>query len=242
MIWRQTPALPLSSGIRLLVCREPRSRGWLLLTQERVVVIGIVVLVPPPNDRVGADDRSACEAAASRRWSWRGKGIASPDQPREPKQSWRPPGTNRPGCARSRQGTELAESRFQASRVTFVRRQRPYRRSPRSRSKGCFSARAKRSSHRCRDKRCSVSGHENPASRVLRVRRVLAGHRAQGNPVVENAVGHAVLDDGLRVRAVSVAAPATCPGAPRARIGLCRSPTRSPFHQPKYEQALGGEW
>jgi hypothetical protein len=68
-----------------------------------------------------------------------------------------PPGTNRPGCARSRQGTEFAESRFRASRVTFVRRQRPYRRSPRSRSSGYCSARAKRSSHRCRDKRCSVS-------------------------------------------------------------------------------------
>ena len=36
-----------------------------------------------------------------------------------------PPGTNRPGRARSRQGTEFAESRFRASRVTFVRRQRP---------------------------------------------------------------------------------------------------------------------
>jgi len=60
-----------------------------------------------------------------------------------------PPGTNRPGCARSRQGTECAESRFRASRVTFVRRQRPYRRSPRSRSSGCCSARAERSSDRC---------------------------------------------------------------------------------------------
>ena len=56
-----------------------------------------------------------------------------------------PPGTNRPGCARSRQGTEFAESRFRASRVTFVRRQRPYRRSPRSRSSGC--ARLGRSGH-----------------------------------------------------------------------------------------------
>ena len=56
-----------------------------------------------------------------------------------------PPGTNRPGCARSRQGTEFAESRFRASRVTLVRRQRPYRRSPRSRSSGCCSAR--RSGH-----------------------------------------------------------------------------------------------
>ncbi len=70
-----------------------------------------------------------------------------------------PPGPNRPGCARSRQGTEFAESRFRARRVTFVRRQRPYRRSPRSRSRGCCSARAKRPPHRCRDKRCSVSSN-----------------------------------------------------------------------------------
>ena len=68
-----------------------------------------------------------------------------------------PPGTNRPGCARSRQAPSLLSSRFRASRVTFVRGQRPYRRSPRSRSSGCCSARAKRPSHRCRDKRCSVS-------------------------------------------------------------------------------------
>ena len=53
-------------------------------------------------------------------------------------------------------GAEFAGSRFRASTVTFVRRQRPYRRSPRSRSPGCCSARAERSSHRCRDKRCSV--------------------------------------------------------------------------------------
>jgi hypothetical protein len=33
----------------------------------------------------------------------------------------------------------------------------PYQRSPRSRSPGCCSARAERSSHRCHDKRCSVS-------------------------------------------------------------------------------------
>jgi len=77
-----------------------------------------------------------------------------------------PPGTNRPGCARSRQGTEFAESRFRASRATFVRRQRPYRRSPRSRSRGCCSARAKRSSHRCRDKRCSVSSIAGTRSAV----------------------------------------------------------------------------
>jgi hypothetical protein len=79
------------------------------------------------------------------------------------------PGTNRPGCARSRQGTEFAESRFRASRVTFLRRQRPYRRSLRSRSRGCCSAKAKRSSHRCRDKRCSVSSRPTASSSVAGV-------------------------------------------------------------------------
>ena len=34
-------------------CHEPRSRGWLLLTQDAVVVIGMVVEVPLPNDRAG---------------------------------------------------------------------------------------------------------------------------------------------------------------------------------------------
>ena len=66
-----------------------------------------------------------------------------------------------------------------------MRRQRPYRRSPRSRSSGCCSARAKRSSHRCRDKRCSVSSHP-AATRVStpvaatpgeRQPRALASHR-----------------------------------------------------------------
>jgi hypothetical protein len=91
-----------------------------------------------------------------------------------------PPGTTRPGCARSRQGTEFAESRFRASRVTFVRRQRPYRGSPRSRSGGCCSARAKRSSHRCRDRRCSVSWHETACRRLCPVPAVGSGDPAQG--------------------------------------------------------------
>ena len=53
-----------------------------------------------------------------------------------------PPGPTRPGCARSRQGTEFAGSRFRSSTVTFVRRHRPYQRLPRSGSPGCCSARA----------------------------------------------------------------------------------------------------
>ena len=77
--------------------------------------------------------------------------------------------------------------------------------------------------------RFRVSGHENSQRQGSSVRPRTSAHRAQGILVVENAVGHAGLDDGLRARAVSVAAPATCPGALRARIGLCRSPTRSPY-------------
>ena len=98
-----------------------------------------------------------------------------------------PPGTNRPGCARSRQGTEFAESRFRASRVTFVRRQRPFRRSPRSRSSGCCSARAKRSSHRCRDKRCSVSS--GPAASSVAIRACAAPDEAAADPQVAAATG-----------------------------------------------------
>jgi hypothetical protein len=37
------------------------------------------------------------------------------------------------------------------------------------------------------------------------------------------------VDDELRARAYSVAAPATCPVVLRARIGRCRSPAGSPF-------------
>jgi hypothetical protein len=68
----------------------------------------------------------------------------------------------RPGRARldvtdrSRTSRPL-DRQSRASTVTFMRRQRPYRRSSRSRSRRCCSARAKRSSHRCRDKRCSNS-------------------------------------------------------------------------------------
>jgi hypothetical protein len=69
----------------------------------------------------------------------------------------RPLGRARPRCARSRQGTEFAGSRFRSSTVKFVRRHGPSQRPPRSRSRGCCSARAERSSDRCRDKRCSVS-------------------------------------------------------------------------------------
>jgi hypothetical protein len=116
------------------------------------------------------------------------------------------PGTNRPGCARSRQGTEFAESRFRASRVTFVRRQRPYRRSPRSRSSGCCSARAKRSSHRCRDKRCSVSSRPRASSSVALVlvtqaerKPPRAGHAAGRRLRVSTDSGHDFVADGGRL-------------------------------------------
>jgi hypothetical protein len=119
-----------------------------------------------------------------------------------------PPGTNRPGCARSRQGTEFPESRFRASRVTFVRRQRPYRRSPRSRSRGYCSARAKRSSHRCRDKRCSVSSGPGARSALTRVAArprerepgALAGRRGSGRQQA-----HRRLPQSRRSRAAGVA-------------------------------------
>src|ERR671915_1010983 len=47
----------------------------------------------------------------------------------------------------------------------------------------------------------------------------------------ENVVGQAVLDDGLRARACSVVAPATCPVALRARIRRCRLPALLPRYQ-----------
>ena len=56
--------------------------------------------------------------------------------------------------------------------------------------------------HQERAVRFSVSGHENRPSRNLGLARVLADHRAQGILVVENAVGHAGLDDGLRAREI----------------------------------------
>jgi hypothetical protein len=68
--------------------------------------------------------------------------------------------------------------------------------------------------------------------RDLRSGRVLAVHRAQGILVVENAVGHAGLDDGLRARAVSVAAPATY-----RSVSLAESFSISPLAL----QAIGGE-
>ena len=67
-----------------------------------------------------------------------------------------PQGPARPDV-RGPTGHRVCWSRFRASTVTFMRRHGPYRRSPRSRSSGCRSARAERSSHRRRDKRCSVS-------------------------------------------------------------------------------------
>ncbi len=46
------------------------------------------------------------------------------------------------------------------------------------------------------------SGHENSPRRSSRSGRVIARHRAQGILVVENAGGHAGLDDGLRAREI----------------------------------------
>ena len=85
--------------------------------------------------------------------------------------------------------------------------------------------------------RSCCSGHENPAGRVPRARRVLAGHRAQGILLWRTQLGTPFWTMGFPC--FSVAAPATCPGALRARIGLCRSPTRSPS-QLLVLQAIGG--
>ena len=120
--------------------------------------------------------------------------------------------------------------------VTRRRIPRRYRPRPRKAWRGASSAqrgfrvlgREQEPGHRRRD--AWFSGHENPSGRNRRSGRLLAltGHR--GILVVENAAGHAVCGRWASSPWFSVAAPATCPGAPRARIGLCRSPTRSPSH------------
>src|SRR5215204_1928154 len=71
--------------------------------------------------------------------------------------------------------------------------------------------------------RYSDSGHETAQLRVA-VRAWPYGRSTGTGAFTENVVGQAVLDDELRARAVSVAAAATCPDVPRARIGRCRSP------------------
>jgi hypothetical protein len=70
------------------------------------------------------------------------------------------------------------------------------------------------------------SGHETQLGGSVRERPY---GRATGiGAFWENVVGQAVLDDGLRARACSVAAPATCPVALRARIRRCRLPALLP--------------
>ena len=71
------------------------------------------------------------------------------------------------------------------------------------------------------------SGHETASWRVA-VRGRPYGRATGIGAFWENVVGQAVLDDGLRARACSVAAPATCPVALRARIRRCRLPAGSP--------------
>ena len=75
---------------------------------------------------------------------------------------------------------------------------------------------------------CAVSGHENPSRRNFRPARVVAGTGHRGFLCGERSWARRFGRWPSRP-GVSVAAPATCPGALRARIGLCRSPTRSPF-------------
>ena len=102
-------------------------------------------------------DRRRSRPRGRRECRNRGKGIASPDQPREPKQSWRPQGpTGLDVRDHDRAPSLLNPDSEQTGSHSCVGRDRTDG-SPRSRSSGCCSARAKRSSHRCRDKRCSVS-------------------------------------------------------------------------------------
>ena len=166
-----------ASGPQLRNAREASARDEALAASDEARVPGARDPLEASVRRGWRESSKRSSASVGADAPFRGKGIASPDQPREPKQSWRPQGPTGLDVRDHDRGTEFAESRFRASRVTFVRRQRPYRRSPRSRSSGCCSARAKRSSHRCRDKRCSVSGHENPSGRNRRSGRVLV-HRS----------------------------------------------------------------
>ncbi len=74
----------------------------------------------------------------------------------------------------------------------------PTRLAPAQRMRVAYAGLARRrQAERCRD-----SGHENSPRRSSRSGRVIARHRAQGILVVENAGGHAGLDDGLRAREI----------------------------------------
>ena len=138
---------------------------------------------PAAADYPGPDDGRllAVEASVRRGWResskrsspsvgadapFRGEGIARPEQPQEPKQSWRPQGPAGLDVRDHDRASRLRDRQSRARTVTFVRRHGPHRRSPRSRSPGCCSARAERSPHRCRDKRCSVSS--DPVTRAAR--------------------------------------------------------------------------
>ena len=184
---RDEPDRELSRGqATIAVARDFPTRRLAMLHPQGVAEVLRSVLRLPEAVRWGTPARRAAgrpfaAASCAERTVWRSPAVTATPLARLP-QPWQrhsepgpaaraeavvaPPGTNRPGCARSRQGTEFAESRFRASRATFVRRHRPYRRSPRSRSRGCCSARAKRSSHRCRDTRCSVSSIPTAADRL----------------------------------------------------------------------------
>src|SRR5215207_5642362 len=65
------------------------------------------------------------------------------------------------------------------------------------------------------------SGHETAALKVA-VRARPYGRPTGTGAFTENAVGRPFVDDELRARAYSVAAPATCPDVLRAHIGRCR--------------------
>src|SRR5918996_2882551 len=96
-------------------------------------------------------------------------------------------------------------------------------------------------SHGCESK---IPGRETVAARGMKL---LLGGSVRGRPYGratgigafwENVVGQAVLGDGLRARACSVVAPATCPVALRARIRRCRLPA---FSRVNDEEEVGVE-
>src|SRR5215217_4819462 len=90
----------------------------------------------------------------------------------------------------------------------------------------------------CAGRGCRFSGHENGARRLLFWSWPLgSGDRDRG--FWENACwAGRFLDDGRSSPSFSLAAPATCPVALRARIRRCRLPTASPTCRAEVKEAL----
>jgi hypothetical protein len=120
-------------------------------------------------------------------------------------------------------GRRVAGSRFRSSTVTFVRRHGPYQRLARSGSPSCCSARAERSSHRCRDKRCSVSSGGEAAGPVdWRIVRVYGSHTSGTWMLPRSAVSHGT--SANVARGTEPASRCSSPARPfRQRPAVCRS-------------------